>query len=99
MIYEIANLEVLPSQAEQFELAFEKASKVISAVQGFISLGLQKGIEITSNYLLIVGWRAIEDHTVNFRSLPAHDEWKSLLSPFYISKPHVYHTTSIMRIE
>ena len=42
-------------------------------------------------YLLLVRWRTIEDHTVGFRAHPDFAEWKRLLHHFYDPPPVIQH--------
>ncbi len=45
MILEVAMLDVKPGQEADFEIAFEKAQKIISSMNGYLSHQLQKCIE------------------------------------------------------
>lgn len=91
MVLESANLEVKPGQEDAFEIAFDKAKNIIASTPGFISLELQRCIEIRNRYLLLVQWRTLTDHTVGFRSSPEYQEWKQLLHHFYDPFPTVGH--------
>lgn len=81
MILEVAMLDVLPDRVSQFEEAFKTARNIISRQQGFISLGLQRCIEKSNRYILLVNWRTMEDHTIGFRGSTDYLEWK----PSYIT--------------
>ena len=62
---------------------------------GYISHELQKCVEIEDKYVLLVRWRALEDHTVGFRTSPQYEEWKRLLHHFYDPFPKVEHYVSV----
>jgi heme-degrading monooxygenase HmoA len=91
MILESAHLEVKAGQEEAFEAAFGQAKQIIASMPGFISLELQRCIEIRRRYLLLVRWRTLQDHTVGFRASAQYQEWKTLLHHFYDPFPTVEH--------
>jgi heme-degrading monooxygenase HmoA len=95
VITEIASLKIIAGETVAFEKAFNKARHIISAMNGFIELELQKCLEETEKYLLIVRWEKLEDHTEGFRKSESYTEWKKLLHHFYNPFPTVEHYTSI----
>jgi heme-degrading monooxygenase HmoA len=58
---------------------------------GFISLELQRCVEIRNRYLLLVKWSTLQDHTIGFRTSSEYQEWKALLHHFYDPFPTVEH--------
>ena len=95
MILELAILDVLPGEQDNFELAFAKAQEIISCVPGYVSHQLQRCVEVTNRYILLVNWQTLEDHTVGFRESDLYQEWKSLLHHFYSPMPEVQHYQSV----
>jgi heme-degrading monooxygenase HmoA len=91
MITEIAILDIKPGHEESFEAAFGQAQAIISSMPGYLSHQLQKCIEVSSRYLLLVNWQSLEDHTVGFRESAEYQEWKELLHHFYDPFPTVEH--------
>jgi heme-degrading monooxygenase HmoA len=91
MILEAAVLSIDPARRSEFELAFAEARKIISAMAGFISLELQRGLETDGRYLLLVQWRSVEDHTVGFRQSPQFQRWRQLIGPYFAVPPAVEH--------
>jgi heme-degrading monooxygenase HmoA len=91
MILEVAMLDVIPSETAAFERAFAEAHPIIASMPGFLSLELQRCVERSNRYVLLVRWRALEDHTVGFRGSPAYQRWKALLHRFYDPFPEVLH--------
>ena len=91
MILEVATLEIKPNLNREFETAFVEASRIISAMPGYISHDLQKCIEVDNQYLLLVYWQTLEAHTVGFRRSPEYQTWKKLLHHFYDPFPTVEH--------
>jgi heme-degrading monooxygenase HmoA len=91
MILEVAVLNVKPSQANRFEAAFEKAQQIISSMTGYIEHELQRCLEVENQYLLLVRWQSLEDHTEGFRGSPEYQQWRALLHDFYDPFPTVEH--------
>ncbi|PHM06924.1 antibiotic biosynthesis monooxygenase family protein [Nostoc sp. 'Peltigera malacea cyanobiont' DB3992] len=95
MILETVMLPVKPGLESDFEVAFKKASKIISSMDGYLSHKLHKCIEVQGKYLLLVRWESLESHTVGFRSSAEYQEWKKLLHHFYEPFPTVEHFEEI----
>ena len=91
MILEVAILDVIPNQEQDFESAFAKASDIIASMPGYISHQLQRCIEKQNRYVLLVNWEKLEDHTVGFRGSEEYQEWRKLLHHFYDPFPTVEH--------
>ncbi len=95
MILEVAVLNVKPNKEKEFEVAFEKAQNIISSINGYVSHQLQRCIEKNNQYILLVNWQTLEDHTIGFRESEEYQEWRTLLHHFYDPFPEVYHYESI----
>lgn len=91
MVLEVAILDVITDQEKDFELAFVKASRIISSMTGYVSHQLQRCIEKQNRYLLLVYWETLEAHTVGFRASEQYQEWRKLLHHFYDPFPTVEH--------
>ncbi len=91
MILEVAILNIIPGEADAFEAAFGKAQGIISSMKGYISHELQKCLEVDNQYILLVRWETLEDHTIGFRQSAEYREWRALLHHFYDPFPRVDH--------
>ncbi|UOQ50134.1 antibiotic biosynthesis monooxygenase [Gracilibacillus caseinilyticus] len=91
MILEAVMLQVKSGMEEDFEHTFVEASSIISSMKGYLSHELQRCIEEKGNYLLLVRWETLEDHTIGFRGSEEYQEWKNLLHHFYDPFPTVEH--------
>ena len=96
MILEVAILKIKPGFNQEFESAFAKASQIISAMAGYINHDLQKCIEVDNQYLLLVKWQTLEDHTIGFRQSEEYQTWKKLLHHFYAPFPIVEHYQTVI---
>jgi len=95
MIQEVAILNIKPNMNREFEANFQQASLIIASMSGYISHSLQKCLEVDHQYLLLVNWQTLEDHTVGFRKSQQYQVWKELLHHFYDPFPTVEHYTAI----
>lgn len=91
MILEVAILDVIPGQENEFQAAFAKATPIISNMPGYVSHQLQRCIEKQNRYILLVNWETLEAHTVGFRGSEKYQEWRKLLHHFYNPFPTVEH--------
>ncbi len=95
MILEVAILDVIPGKEGAFEKDFEKAQSIIALMPGYISHELQRCIENSSRFILLVRWEKLEDHTEGFRGSDEYQEWKRLLHHYYDPFPEVEHYESV----
>ena len=95
MILEIATLNVIPGQEDEFLKAFSKAQGIISKMPGYLSHELKRCIENNSQFILLVEWENLTDHLVGFRKSKEYEEWKSLLHHFYDPFPTVEHYVKV----
>lgn len=95
MILEIAQLQVKPGEAAAFEAAFAKAQAIIASMGGYLGHELQHCIENDHQYMLLVRWATLEDHTVGFRQSAQYQEWRKLLHHFYDPFPTVLHYAQV----
>lgn len=96
MILEAVILQVKKGCEIEFEADFKIASKYISAVKGYLSHSLQKCLETKNQYLLLVNWEKLENHTIDFRTSPEYQAWKKLLHHYYDPFPVVEHYEQVM---
>ncbi len=96
MILEVAILNVIKGKEPEFEAAFQLASKIIAAMPGYISHQLQHCLEKQTQYILLVNWDSLEDHTQGFRGSDQYREWRTLLHHFYEPFPTVEHYTLVL---
>lgn len=98
MILEHAVLNVVPGEEQSFEKAFREAETIIASMPGFRSLSLHRCVEVRSQYLLLVEWQRLEDHTPGFRKAPEYEGWRQLLHHFYEPFPTVEHYEPLIQL-
>jgi heme-degrading monooxygenase HmoA len=91
MILEVAILQVKPGEGAAFEADFVRAQAIISSMKGYVGHELQRCVEVSDKYLLLVRWRSLADHEEGFRKSTQYSEWKRLLHHYYDPFPTVEH--------
>jgi heme-degrading monooxygenase HmoA len=74
-----------------FKGVLQEAKLIISQSKGFVSMNFQQCIENPTQFLAIINWETLEDHTVGFRESELFVQWRAVLSPFFNSPPAVVH--------
>ena len=97
VITEHALLPVIPGREDDFERAFAEARAIITSMPGCRSLSLSRSIESPSNYLLLVEWEHLDDHTIGFRQSEKYQKWRTLLHHFYDPFPLVEHYQAVQQ--
>mgnify|MGYP003590734599 CR=1 FL=1 len=95
MILEHALLPVIPGRESAFEEAFAQARPLIEAAHGCRGVQLHRSGETPNEYVLLVQWDTIADHTDGFRGSPAYAQWRALLHHFYDPFPTVEHFVEV----
>jgi len=95
MILEHAVLDIRPGQEAEFEAAFATAKNIIATADGFAALRLERCVETTGRYLLLVEWESVAAHVEGFRGSEAFERWRTLLHHFYDPAPTVEHFTTV----
>jgi heme-degrading monooxygenase HmoA len=91
MIQEIATLDIKASELDAFKGVLQEAKLIISQSKGFVSMNFQQCIENPTQFLAIINWQTLEDHTVGFRESELFVQWRAVLSPFFNSPPAAVH--------
>ena len=94
-VLEHALLDVVPGREGDFERAFGEATALLAATPGFRGLRLERCLERPAQYLLLVEWDRVEDHTEGFRGSDRYERWRALLHHFYDPFPLVEHYRTV----
>ncbi len=95
MILEVATLQIKSAQTAAFEQAFAQAQRIIASMPGYLGHELQRCVEDDHQYVLLVRWNTLQDHTVGFRGSPEYQQWRTLLHHFYDPFPTVLHYNAV----
>ncbi len=96
MIREVANLKIKSGSEGDFLAAVEKAVPYFKMAKGCKAMRLEKVIEETDVFRLIVIWETLEDHTETFRNSDGFQQWRALAGPFFAEPPKVDHSQVVI---
>ncbi|WP_311271313.1 antibiotic biosynthesis monooxygenase family protein [Sphingobium sp. WCS2017Hpa-17] len=91
MIKEIAQLQIEPDQAIQFEAAVVEAIPHFRDAKGCHGLSLERSVDVPGAYMLVVRWDSVDAHMIDFRGSPAFAAWRELVGVFFTAAPQVDH--------
>jgi heme-degrading monooxygenase HmoA len=91
MILEIAQIAVKAGMEKEFETGVAAAVPLFRRAKGCRSMELVRSIEFPARYRLMVGWEALENHTVDFRGSADFQTWRGLVSHCFDGAPEVEH--------
>ncbi|MEN3304484.1 MAG: hypothetical protein V7603_686 [Micromonosporaceae bacterium] len=95
MVLEVALIDVLAGQEEQFAAAYGKAREVLVSTPGCRSARMTRGVESPSRFVLLVEWDSVEAHLENFRATERFTAWRGLIGPHFDGAPRVEHFTDV----
>ncbi len=90
-VLEVAQFQIHPEQAAEFEAAISQAYRYLTATPGYRDHQLRRCIEHPDQYLLTITWDTIEAHMVTFRESDNFQQWRTLIGPFFAASPQVLH--------
>lgn len=96
MILEVAILNIRSGESADFERAFADAQVIIASMPGYVSHQLLRCLEAADQYIFLVQWQTLEDHTLGFRQSAQYQDWKRLLHHFYEPFPTVEHYAPVL---
>ncbi|MEH1013241.1 antibiotic biosynthesis monooxygenase family protein [Micromonospora sp. CPCC 206060] len=95
MVLEVALIDVVPGQEEQFAAAYAEGHTVLAGTPGCRSVRMTRGIESPSRFVLLVEWDSVEAHEQEFRATERFTRWRTLIGPYFAGPPVVEHFTDV----
>ena len=98
MILELADIRIAPGKNAEFEAAIQRGVEtVIATAKGFRGYKVNRGVESTERYILMIYWETLENHTVDFRGGPLFPQWRAIVGPFFAVPPVVEHFELVVK--
>ena len=91
MVTEVAIFQAVPGKEEAFAAGIQRGGQVIRRYPGCRSVAIQRCIEDSARFLLIIQWESLETHTEGFRKSPLFAEYRSHISGLFLDNPVVHH--------
>ncbi len=95
MVLEVALIDVVPGQEDEFAAAYGKAREILATTPGCGPVRMTRGIESPSRFVLLVEWDSVEAHLDNFRATERFTSWRGLIGPYFDGAPRVEHFTDV----
>jgi heme-degrading monooxygenase HmoA len=96
MVLEVALIDVVPGQEDDFAAAYRTARSILTGTPGCRSVRMTRGIESPSRFVLLVEWDSVEAHVDNFRATDRFGQWRGHIGPYFANPPHVEHFEDVM---
>ena len=98
MILELADIRIAAGKNAEFDAAIQRGlDTVISTAKGFRGYKVNRGIESTERYVVMIYWDTLENHTVDFRGGPLFPQWRAIVGPFFATPPVVEHFELVVK--
>jgi heme-degrading monooxygenase HmoA len=91
MILELAEIDVKRGHEADFETAVAQAMHLFLDSKGCNGIRLHRSLEQPTRYRLVVQWKTVDDHMVEFRNSDAFVEWRRLVGPHFAGTPRIEH--------
>jgi heme-degrading monooxygenase HmoA len=95
MVLEVALINVVPGQEDEFAVAYSKGHEVLASAPGCRSVRMTRGIESPSRFVLLVEWDSVQAHEDNFRATDRFTTWRGLIGGFFAQPPLVEHFNDV----
>lgn len=95
MVLEVALIDVVAGQEDEFAAAYAKGHEVLAGTPGCRSVRMTRGVESPSRFVLLVEWDTIEAHEEQFRATDRFTAWRSLIGPYFAAPPRVEHFVDV----
>jgi heme-degrading monooxygenase HmoA len=91
MIIEHATFDVGQRPAEQLEAAAADITSILSAAEGVEAVQVLRGVEDPDRWRLVIVWRELADHVVEFRKSIRSEQLAQVLLSIRRSAPIAHH--------
>jgi len=90
-VVEVVVFRLRDTKADGFLVVLEEATALLAGAPGY--RGHQAGpcLESEEEFVLLIWWASLEDHTVRFRQSPVYADWRRLIDPHVRKGPWVRH--------
>lgn len=91
MVLEVALIDILPGQEDEFAEVYRQAREILATTPGCRSVRMTRGIESPSRFVLLVEWDSVEAHEKNFRESDRFPTWRGQVGRYFAEPPRVEH--------
>jgi len=99
MILEMSRVLIVSGKEEEFERVYYEAADIISTVKGYCGAYLEKSIDQPGVYYMMVWWRSLDNHLIDFPASPEAARAMPLVLPLFDGMPKADHVKRIERAD
>ena len=96
MVLEVALIDVVPGQEDDFAAAYQTARSILTGTPGCHSVRMTRGIETPTRFVLLVEWDSVQAHLDNFRATDRFGQWRGHIGPYFANPPLVEHFEDVV---
>ncbi|NYF14807.1 quercetin dioxygenase-like cupin family protein/heme-degrading monooxygenase HmoA [Pseudoclavibacter sp. JAI123] len=93
---EVVDLFAADADGAALEAAVAAAAPLFQQAVGARSFTLERSVEDSTHYRLLVRWETVEDHTESFRSSEAFTKWRELIIEHLSTPPRAEHFRQVL---
>jgi quinol monooxygenase YgiN len=93
VVIEYIRYTVPDGRAEEFENAYEVASRVLLDDPHCLGYEISRGVEEPGHFVVRIEWDSVEGHEKGFRTSPAFGEFFAAVKPFFNQIEEMKHYT------
>lgn len=90
-VLEVARLTICDGNQTAFEADFADAQRYVREAKGHLDSELTRSAGADADYVFLVEWERLEDHTEVFASTPEFVAFQSAIGPHLAGEPSVEH--------
>jgi quinol monooxygenase YgiN len=95
MVLEIATVDIKSGAKAEFEASIKKALPILENSEGCTSARVQRSIERSNRYWILVDWESVDHHMIHFRESEGYKKWRAHVAPFLENEPQIEHTEHV----
>jgi heme-degrading monooxygenase HmoA len=95
MVLEVTLIDVLPGREGDFVEAYRVAGPVVAGAPGCRSIRMQRGVEASTRFVLLIEWDSLDAHEHNFRRTDRFAQWRALIGGSLAQPPTVEYFTDV----
>ncbi len=90
-VVEVVVFNLRDTGAAGFLAVLEEAAALLAGASGYLGHRMGPCLESGQEFVLMIWWASVEDHTMRFRQSPVYAQWRRLIDPHVHRAPWTRH--------
>lgn len=90
-VVEVVVFNLRDTGAAGFLAVLEEAAALLAGAPGYLGHRMGPCLESGQEFVLMIWWASVEDHTMRFRQSPVYAQWRRLIDPHVHRAPWTRH--------